>query len=79
MTLLYILEQGFSSAQDDGLSYDPKFIDQAGIDQAGHQRRAPDGMHVLAGLLFQRTKSSTSRTIRVFFQPTSFSVFDTTI
>ncbi len=41
MALLHILEQGLPSAQDDGLNHDPQFIDQAGVDQAGHQRRAP--------------------------------------
>ena len=56
MPLLHILEQGFPSAKDDGLNHDPKFIDQAGVHQAGHQRCAADGMHVLAGLLFQRAK-----------------------
>ena len=56
MPLLDVLEQGFPSAQDDWLNHDPKFIDQSGVDQAGHQRRAADGMHVLAGLLFQRAK-----------------------
>ena len=53
MPLLHVLEQRFSSAQNDGIDHQLKLINQAEIHQTGHQCCAADGVDVLPGLLFQ--------------------------
>jgi hypothetical protein len=53
MSPIDIFEQCLSSAQDNGADDYPELIDQANVHQAGNQRGAANGVHILARVLLQ--------------------------